>query len=147
MGNVFPASFFESNKKSQNTIYKIGSVTMWISHEEKNKDPWSKLKQCFIHFVIPKLHHMWSTRFCVLALFINHQIMFRFLCTKFSLWERECDKFKREREYGFQSSQENSHVQEPTTASFNQILKFGDYSEASLSSLFECHFLLIQFLE
>lgn len=54
---------------------------------------------------------------------------------------------EREREYGFQGSQENSHVQEPTPASFNQILTLGDYSETSLSSLFACHFLLIQFLD
>jgi len=50
--------------------------------------------------------------------------------------ERECVK---KRENGFKDSQENSHVQEPTAASFNQILPLGDYSSISLSSLFTCH--------
>lgn len=82
-----------------------------------------------MHFVIPKLHHMWSTRFCIIVLFINHQIMLRFLCLLFScVWERE---------NGFKDSQENSHVQEPTAASFNQILSLGHYSAISLS-FFSC---------
>jgi len=97
-----------------------------------------------MHFVIPKLHHMWSTRFCIIILLINHQICLDFFAYSSLVRERV---FVLKRENGFKDSQENSHVQEPTAASFNQILSLGDYSAISLSSLFACsYFPLIQFL-